>query len=221
MVKIITAHSGSDGLIPNSLQFLEKASQWPVAALEIDVRWNKGQNQLILGHDQVFTEGLTLKEAFATFSHSDDKKLLNCDLKEPNLAEHVIALAGAYGLDKRLVLTGELNASEQQLWPALIWRNIETLAPKNSFERMLKDKHFFKKVLLEAVDEGCRWLNLPFQLLHPVNLTLLKATGLKLSVWTAGDADEVDALLSCGVNNVTTTAASAYYEFSRGMEKLE
>lgn len=223
MVEIITAHSGSDGLTPNSLQFLEKASQWPVAALEIDVRWDKEQQQLLLGHDQVFTGGLTLKKAFAAFSRSNEQKLLNCDLKEPNLAAHVVALAGTYGLEQRLVLTGELNASEQQRWPGLVWRNIETLLPQSSFERMLKDKYFFKKVLLEAVDEGCVWLNLPFQLLHPpVNLALLKAMNLKLSVWTAGDVSEIKALLDCGVDNVTTVAASAYYEFLRGgMKQLE
>lgn len=215
-MSMITAHSGSDGLPANSRQFLKTATRWPVDALEIDVRWRQDRRQLVLAHDQETEDSVLLADALAIFRRQSHLQLLNCDLKDANLAGQVMDLAQRSGLADKIILTGTISALEQRRWPRHVWRNVETLLPEVNFDQLLNDNVMFTQMLKQAKKEGCQWLNLPFQLLHPVNLALLKDTDFHLSVWTARDVATTAVLLANGAANVTSLAAHAYCRTMEG-----
>lgn len=220
MIVIITAHSGSDGLISNSLNYLRTATKWSIDALEIDVR-RAADTTLILSHDYTMTAPLTLEDAFIDIQKSTSQCLINCDLKDVGIATEVMKMATKFELQQRLIFTGAATKADQLEFGEKLWRNIDTILPNSTFERLLQDRDFFESALIQAKDEGAVWINIPYRLLHPLNLELLKVSGLKISVWTAEDLLTVRYLENYGFDNITTLAAHDYEIFLEGTKENE
>lgn len=97
-----TAHSGADGTLDNSLQFIRYALGTQADALEVDIRRHPCTGELVLGHDAVGEHPLTLREVFEQAGRHPSMKI-NCDLKEPALERQVLALAEQTGMTQRQI----------------------------------------------------------------------------------------------------------------------
>lgn len=207
MKTTITAHSGSDGTPDNSLEFVKYALTTNADALEIDIR--KRDNQLLITHD-VTDEALpTLDQVFQLVSNHPTMKV-NCDLKEPNLELDVCKLAKSFNLEKRIILSGTVDADLNPIkdFPDVeIYVNIENYVP-NLYLNYREIPDFE----IQAADQICKVCQA--RNIHTININevlvtrrfieLLKASGIGVSAWTVNHPLSIQWFLSKGITNITT-----------------
>lgn len=211
---ILTAHSGSDGTPDNSLTFVEKMMEYPVPAIEIDVR--KAPNgKLYLKHDAIHSDEeaellLSLDTLFRTTFRKKSAVMVNCDLKEEKLEAEVKWLADKWELYDRVVFSGKVDPEHVSVWDRdKIFYNIENCLPNIRGVKQLKKAHF------DVVHYFCRKYNI-----HTLNINeslcskewieYCHENQLRLSVWTVDQFDRIEELKAQNVYNVTTCRALAY-----------
>ncbi len=194
---IITAHSGCEATPPNSIGHILASIASGADALEIDVR-RRPDGVLYLSHDDAFEEAYncpTLRRCFELV-YPHPPIIVNCDVKEPNIANEVLSLARECGMATRLVFTGELltdegiemNRSESEWWVNLQYAG--------THEEELE-------IALEKIKlSGSPYLNMKHKLIAP-DLPAL-GCGVPLSGWTASNEKDISRILELGVYNITT-----------------
>lgn len=208
---MITAHSGCDGTPENSLEFLRTALQSEADAVEVDVRKN-GEGKLILSHDETQEDAVTLEEAFR-MAEGIPKKKINCDLKQKGLEEAVYRLASEYGMEKRLIFTGDVNPELFQkgscAFPSITWyANLEVFRPElyRNFGTEEGKRELVKAlpaVLNEMKAYEAAGINWHYSLAEQV-LDLAEKKGIGISVWTVDDEELQRKFLRKHVDNITT-----------------
>lgn len=215
---MITAHSGSDGYPDNSLEFIQAMLDAGLEAFEIDVQVDGGG--FYLSHDAMehSTKAVKLSQVFALMTtHPEQKTLINVDCKEGVDGKRVLALARTYGLLERVRLSGTLNlAAYTPEERPLLFYNLENMKepwPLNTQRLGL--------IFQQLRSQGVEVIQLYYPLVKPDYLTLLEAQGIKLSVWTPDDFEEINRLLEMGCYNVTTRRAMAYrhHEMTKELTK--
>lgn len=207
MKTLITAHSGSDNTPDNSLEFVSYALKTSADALEIDVR--KLNGKLVISHDEASDNLPTLQDAFSLVIQHPSMKV-NCDLKESNLELEVCQLAASNHLEKRLILTGTVNAD---LFPmhefpdVQVYLNIELYVPNLYLNyREIPD---FELKAAEEILKVCHRSKINTVNINQVIVTrrfieILKKEGVGISAWTVDIPLEMDWFFSKGVTNMTT-----------------
>ena len=204
---MLTAHSGCDGTAPNSREYLLYALQSGADALEVDVR-RQGET-LVLSHDAPTAEPLTLREAFYLLP---PEKQINCDLKTAGLEEAVYCLAKEYGLENRLIFTGEVDprlfTGVNIPFPEVRWfaninniesgleQRIDTMPPEDA-----------RKALLDVLQQltGLRTAGVNWHYSHAQRVWQeARALGLGISVWTVDDEKDLRYFLALNPTNLTT-----------------
>ena len=208
---MITAHSGCDGTPENSLEFLRTALLSEADAVEVDVRKN-GEGKLILSHDETEEDAVTLEEAFR-MAEGIPKKKINCDLKQKGLEEEIYRLALEYGMESRLIFTGDVNPQlfrkESRAFPSVVWyANLEVFLPDafrllNSEERLNKAGELLLEVLCEMEAYAAAGINWHYSLAEQV-LKQAKEKGIGVSVWTVDEEELMRKFLREHVDNITT-----------------
>ncbi len=215
-VTILTAHSGADGLPDNSLAFVHYALASDADALEVDVR-RAPDGELHLGHDAAECDLPSLAEVFALLRKTPAMRI-NCDLKEPELEEAVCELAHQAGLEGRVILTGTVDAERYAASPGMrrtadLWINIEEVVPGI----YSKAQELTVPRLLEAADQVlavCRRLrlyvvNVHYLLAVPPFAERLSGEGVRLSVWTVNEEEDIRHFLAEDVYALTTRSLAA------------
>ena len=212
--RMITAHSGCDSTPENSVEFLEKALGMEVDAVEIDVRKNR-DGRLILSHDETEEDAVSLEEAFRMAEEYPEKKV-NCDLKEKGLEEEVYRLAAAYGMEDRLIFTGDVNPElfrkGSGRFPGVLWyANFEVFRPEayrlaGTEEGREEIADQLPEVIRELADFGAAGINWHYSLAEQV-LDLAEETGTGISVWTVDDEALQRHFLRRHVDNITSRKA--------------
>lgn len=191
---VITAHSGCEGTKPNSREHIEAAIVSGAEIIEVDVRCRDGR--LYLSHDAASAPEscVSLAECFSMLAPTGLK--INCDLKEEALALPVMCLAARYGLRRRVIFTGQANTSAAvQSLGCEVWLSLWDYP---------KDDRELSGACETARAGGMRCLNLPYRMAAADANDRMKASGGGLSVWTADDEADIDAMLRLGVYNITT-----------------
>ena len=218
----ITAHSGCDNTPMNSPEYLQHALALDCDAIEIDVR-SAANGELILTHDPQSKDDtiFTLREAFgmAVF----EKCAINCDLKEYQLESSVIRTANALGIAReRIIFSGSVTPHPARQWPdymqgVQVYMNIEELVPE--IYKRLRSASNEVAVIQEALDlcaeKGCTVINVDFHICTPTFLQMCKERGLKISVWTVTEEEEIKKALSMNVFNITTCAPETVRRLSK------
>lgn len=204
---LITAHSGCDDTVDNSLEYIEYALNSNCNCFEVDVRKDKAGN-LILAHDYT-DEGVKLKQVFQKLFFSD--KLINCDLKDEGIELEVLNLARECNVENKLIFSGTVNLK-------LIEKNNFQLGNVNVFlniENFYKDYFFLKSNPIEyfaelpaALDNLQNYdvlcINVNYMLCNDNFLNLLESKNIKCSAWTVNDESEIKRLISKNIFNITT-----------------
>lgn len=210
---LLTAHSGADGTMDNSLDFVRYALTLSVDALEVDVRRN-ADGVLALGHDKAGADAPTLEQVFALVVTHPTMKI-NCDLKAAGLEREVAQLAHRMGLAGRLIFSGTVDAA---IWAAdkllrdtaEVYLNIEEYVP--DLYVSYRDIPDFELTAAARIAEVCkqygiRTVNINQMLVTRRLIQTLAQHGIRLSAWTVEWDDELRWFLSAGVRNITTRAA--------------
>jgi hypothetical protein len=226
----ITAHSGCEGTLDGSMAAILRGIELGADLVEVDVR-RAGALGLMLTHDPAADPaGLVSLEAAFSEIKKHPGVGINCDLKEYGLAPDVTALAKACGLgDGQLSFSGSLTPRQLMDDPSIartarVYLNIE-----EALCELCKIKHpggapadtppwhvvsnFMGETLepwIDALIETCgkanvRVLNLPPRPFIRPYLNRLGEAGVRLSVWTINEPDEMRELLKLPwLENLTT-----------------
>lgn len=205
----ITAHSGADGTLDNSIEFLQYAGSTQVDALEIDIRKDK-KGILQLSHDKAEAKTVELSDAFQIVARYPKIKV-NCDLKEAGLELPVYMLAEQCQLAERLFFSGCVSPKHMRLLPdemkSRVFWNIEQQIPA-LYERCRQDS----KYAVTAAEEMCiRCMQAEFSVINAYEkmvsdlfLEVVNRYQIQLSVWTVNEKERMAYFLSRGVKNITT-----------------
>lgn len=206
----LTAHSGSDGTPENSRLFIEIMSELSVPAVEVDVR--KKDGMLYLSHDPVDNIGecLTLREAFQLIAESPSL-WVNCDLKEAQLEDEVVALAEHYHIKERLILSGtvELSALPSTFNKQNLYYNPENWIADFYTSWPLNEEKL-NELIIYCKEKGIKVLNIHYKLATESLVKRLNTESIGLSVWTVNDYQTIQYFKSNHVHNVTSKAACGY-----------
>ena len=204
---LITAHSGADNTPDNSIEFVNYALNTTADTLEIDVR--KLQGVLVISHDESSDNLPTLQDVFSLVAKHPTMKV-NCDLKESNLELDVCRLAASNNLDKRIILTGTVNADLFPLteFPNVqVYLNIELYVPNLYLNyREIPD---FELTAADEIMKVCHRSKIDTVNINQVIVTrrfieILKKGGIGISAWTVDHPLEMDWFFAKGVTNLTT-----------------
>lgn len=204
-----TAHSGADGTLDNSLQFVRYALGTQADALEVDIRRHPCTGELVLGHDTVGEHPLTLQEVFEQAGRHPSMKI-NCDLKEPALERQVLTLAQQSGMTDRLILSGTVDVAhipDAAFRAQQVYWNLEEQIPGYE-EQCLRNPAF----RLEAMKQMCRLcreadvqvINVYEGFVDRQILDMVRRHQLKLSVWTVNTVSRMAWFRDQSVHNITT-----------------
>lgn len=209
---MITAHSGCDGTLDNSREFLDYALSCAADAVEIDIRPD-GKGSYCLSHDAPGGECLALGTAFDILKTGD--KLINCDLKQPGMELGVLGLAREFGIENRILLSGTVSLDllrENREISKRTLLNIKPAAPELQ-ERFKWERRLHREELrhLAQIGKACGALalNIPFELCTEENLDIFKSEGVNISAWTVNDEEMAGYLLKKEIFNITTRNVKA------------
>ncbi|SFE12927.1 glycerophosphodiester phosphodiesterase [Trichococcus pasteurii] len=215
----LTAHSGSDGLADNSMEFVAFFSnKQQVSAIEVDVRMNK-ERHLVLHHD-ILKDGqhyVSLEDVFAYIAREKSPTRINCDLKETGLEEAVYGLADKYDLWPQVELSGTVSCRYLSKWSNQILMNIE-----NGMDDSFHGEHIGRwgeNVLLEALAKLARSqakvININHQLFTEAVQEKGKQLALEFSLWTVNDLISIGNYEKENIYNITTKKAWTYIQQKR------
>ena len=184
---LITAHSGAENTIDNTLESIRVMAQSGADILEIDVRMHEGV--LVMSHD--LPEGTcdTLEDGFKIVREYPGLKM-NIDLKQSGIACAVAELAEKCGVADRLVFTGSVG--EEDL-PAVREKNL-TIWYNN--DAMPEDADWIAGMEKMGFDTlNLHWGDVSEELREHAD---------KLSVWTVDGESLLRRFLEAGVKSITT-----------------
>ena len=184
---LITAHSGAENTIDNTLESIRVMAGCGADVIEIDVRLHEGR--LVMSHDVPSGAVNSLEEGFRIVAQHPDVRM-NIDLKQTGIVRAVAELAAECGVEDRLLFTG---AAGEEDFSCVRERNL-TVWYNN--DAMPGDADW-----LAGVDAlGFGGLNLHY---GDVDDALLE-NAHRLSVWTVDDEDLLRSFLAAGVMGITT-----------------
>lgn len=212
----LTAHSGSDRLADNSMEFVAFFSnKQQISAIEVDVRMNR-ERQLVLHHDILDEKQryVSLEDVFAYIAREKSPIRINCDLKETGLEDAVYGLADKYALWPQVELSGTVACSYLSKWSNQILMNIE-----NGMDDSFHGEHIGRwgeNVLLEALDKLSRsqakFININHQLFTDAVQEKGKQLALEFSLWTVNDLNAIRNYEMENIYNITTKKAWTYIQ---------
>ena len=206
MKPMITAHSGCSGTPANSMEYIEKACTFPIAALEIDIRRHPG-GELLLTHDPIADAPLVrLEDAFDYLRGKDIR--INCDLKEYGLEAEILRAAERTGIARdRIIFTGSVTQARTFLKDCkdvCVMINPEELLP-SFYADIRSDKAPTMQALLDVCREcGYRVINIDFRVMDEELYAMCADAGIAVSAWTADKGEDIRQLCEKQVLNITT-----------------
>ena len=137
-------------------------------------------------------------------------KKINCDLKSAGMELGVLALAKQYGMEDRLLLSGEVDPRLVKENEGIRARTLFNLDPFAGdmlmrFHRSQEPtEEDLQSIAEQCAEFGVRTINIPYGLCTDRFLRFFRDRGIGISAWTVGDEDVARRLFSAGIANVTT-----------------
>ena len=206
MKTMITAHSGCSGTPANSMEYIEKACTFPIAALELDIRRHPG-GELLLTHDPIADAPLVrLEEAFAFLRDKDIR--INCDLKEYGLEAEILRAAERTGIARdRIIFTGSVTQARTFLKDCkdvCVMINPEELIPAFYADIRSEREQTMQSLLNACRESGYSTINVDFRVMDEKLYKMCADAGIAVSAWTVDRAEDIQQLFEKQVMNITT-----------------
>ena len=100
----LTAHTGCEGTVDNSLEAITKGFECGADIVEFDINFN-AEGVPVLAHDKALENSVTLDEAFSLIAGYDNLKV-NVDCKTTQNLKAIVRSAEKYGVLDRIFYTG-------------------------------------------------------------------------------------------------------------------
>lgn len=197
----ITAHSGAYDTQANSMEFVKKAIEEGVDAIELDIR-QRPNGTVVMGHDIIpsNTNGTELKSVFEVVR--DSKIMINLDIKEIRLLPALHDLIVEYSMIDRVFLTGieEWNAKDVvEKCP-----NVEFYINYIPSRIKIFSADYQQKLIDMLVKTGACGINCNHANASRTLSEVLHDNGYKLSVWTVDKDYHMKRALVNRPDNITT-----------------
>lgn len=233
---LITAHSGCEQTLQDSMDSIERAIALGADVVEMDIR-RAADGTVYISHDRQYgdavREKVTLEDVFYRIQDTDLK--INCDIKESFALCDTLDLAERFhfGSD-RLILSGSVSPEQLAMEPAItecasVYLNTEEALKFLYMGRMCaeQDEEHFPQLMTNAklfvmsMGEDEHWIasmlrliktlrvhtiNMPYAALTTPMAQAFHAEGILCSVWTVDEVEHIDRCLEMGVHNITTRA---------------
>ena len=184
---LITAHSGAENTIDNTLESIRVMADCGADIIEIDVRVHEGV--LVMSHDAPEGKADLLEDAFKIVREHPGLKM-NIDLKQSGIVCTVADLAEKCGVTDRLLFTGSVGEED---FPVVRERGLTVWYNNDAFPEGAD--------WIKGIDElGFDTLNLHY---GDVSEEMREHAG-KLSVWTVDGESLLRRFLTAGVKSITT-----------------
>jgi len=239
---LITAHSGCEQTLRDSMESVERAIALGADAVEMDIR-RAADGTLYVSHDRRYGEAVrekaTLETVVCRIQNTGLK--INCDIKEPFAVCGTLDMAERFGLGPdKLILSGAVSPELLVMEPSItertsVFLNIEEVLKFLYMGRLYAEQdeeHFAllmadaKPFVLEMLKEECciaamirlmkvlnvHTLNMPHGILTAGLAKMLRAEGITCSVWTVNEETDLNRCLELGVSNITTLAVRTAME---------
>lgn len=191
MKTIITAHSGAENTVDNTLESVRALLNCGAEYLEVDVCL-QGE-RLVLTHDDP-KPGAQYDSLEACFNEVDHREGIgmNIDVKQPDLVRRVAELAENCGMLERILFSGDVLSAADFAYARerglTVWYNHTQIAKGTD-------------LLQGAADAGYSVLNAHYSLATDA---MLARAPERLSLWTVNEQTWLEKLLRAGVRNITT-----------------
>ena len=197
----ITAHSGAYDTQANSMEFVKKAIEEGVDAIELDIR-QRPNGTVVMGHDIIpsNTNGTELKSVFEVVR--DSKIMINLDIKEIRLLPALHDLIVEYSMIDLVFLTGieEWNAKDVvEKCP-----NVEFYINYIPSRIKIFSADYQQKLIDMLVKTGACGINCNHANASRTPSEVLHDNGYKLSVWTVDKDYHMKRALVNRPDNITT-----------------
>ncbi len=222
----ITAHSGCEGTLRDSMASVHTGILYGADVVEMDVRRDKS-GSLVISHNQreEYSGCALLSEVFDAAQAGNVR--VNCDIKETEIVHDVLALAARKRLGEQITLSGSVTPDLLKADPAIVRRaavhlNIEELLKEYCVKRfpnaelskqapwdvVQAHQEELSSKLGELVEQsftlGIQAVNLPYSGWARQLFSFVYTMGVPISVWTVNDQEDMERLISGGVLNLTT-----------------
>ncbi|MCQ2486244.1 MAG: glycerophosphodiester phosphodiesterase [Clostridia bacterium] len=217
---MITAHSGCEGILPDSLDAVKKGIELKADAVEVDVQLDKN-GTLYLSHDEKEdpSKAETLENVFRIIA--ENNICVNCDLKNPDTLFPLLKLADKYGIPKqKLILSGNIKYAVLESNPDIAKRSrVFQHITNEVFANRNTDASFYesdKAMLMENAKRisnlfkhlGAECINICFDRVDHEIIELYNSFGIKMSLWTVNKPDMQRQFLNENIMNITTLRPS-------------
>lgn len=193
---VITAHSGCEGTLPNSLAHILAAIGSGAEMVEVDIRADG--DRLYLSHDIPEDPASCVSlNTFMSLVASAPALEVNCDVKTDGLILPVMETARRFGVADRMVFTGQCNHRGELIGSAggKLW---VSLRPGHDNETAVRTACETYRGVGEPI------LNLHYSMISEENHAYLRERGMNFSAWTVDDEATLRRMLEMGITNITT-----------------
>lgn len=190
---IITAHSGADNTVDNTISSVEHMLTLPCNAIEVDVHTENGV--VCLGHDEG-DASVTLETVLNMVRQHPDMRV-NCDMKNPHGFDDVMAVAVKTGTAAQILFTGNRPTAEEA-------ERVRALKGDPWFNLESRDEAGFEAELKEAKSLGIHWLNANHCFMTEKLVARIHEAGFAVNVWTVNEPEDAARMKALGVDGMTT-----------------
>lgn len=195
----LTAHTGCEGTLDNSLEAIEKGAA-TADIVEFDLSFTDS-GEPVLAHDKAEKDSIALKDAFETAAKYKNLKV-NVDCKSTDNLAIVPEIAEACGILDRIFYTGieekDVEAVRMQTPDIEYYLNADIIKSKKN------DEDYIRSLVSLTKDSGAIGLNINFGGVSEKMVEIFHKEGLKISVWTVNKEKDMHKVLAFGCDNITT-----------------
>lgn len=196
----VTAHTGCEETVDNSLESIRKGYEIGADIVEFDLAFTT-DGEAVLSHDEPEGECVTLDEAFALVAELPDLKV-NVDCKSVANLKRVAELSEKHGINHRIFYTGigeeNVAAVKAQTPDIEYWLNYEVDTEKN------KDEKYLLSLAEKTRELGAVGINISFKSCTKELVEVFHREGLLVSIWTVNKPRDMINVIGLGVDNITS-----------------
>jgi glycerophosphoryl diester phosphodiesterase len=225
---LITAHTGCEGNLDNSVESVRAGLELGADIIEDDIRMTR-DGILVLSHEdrirlnnasEASLSAMTLRELTESLASplvelepvlgliKAKGKVMNLDLKSNACIEPLSQLIGKLDMYQHAFLTGceykRAQAAKRHAprLPRLLNVDIPSFSGSDYMAAA-------RQACEEALDAGCFGLNVPYPLVTPEFLQLASGFKLPFYIWTVNEAVLMKRYVEMGVRSITTRDVAA------------
>ena len=197
----VTAHAGSCSTPPNSIESLQKALSLDVDCIEIDVR-RDAAGTLVISHNAVKPgeDAVLLKDALSVIRPG--RSMINLDIKDSSVFPMLYRLLKRMRMLDRVFMTGV--APEDILKARLQMPGVPYYPSFEPSVELVSNPEYVRAMVSFLKATGSEGINCNYKSVTPELASVLKANGLKLSVWTVDSEREMLRIISVCPDNITS-----------------